>query len=341
MRRKNSAGCPCCGESVKCGIPCSACGGIYMLRGGTLTDDSGTYPLYYGGDGDSCNYDQSRRPQWCTSPLITTASLPVIVPHDLDPCEYTSKQVKYAFGVGCTITGQILFSMLVPGIAFCPLVPCMPGYIDVTDVRAESFLMFWRDALSTSLRCEDGVITASATYPDLVVGLDCPDLPATTRNVSVSIPIDTGDPEVCCNPCPIPKQNLTLSWGGGSFGSGSESLIYDPVARTWTCKHIFPILGEILFRFQCDYHVPTRQDRLTLYAAMTNPGTDYPFVQCQGIYGNYIGTCTGNACLYFEDFSCRPFHAHFVANHNMLGGQSCYLFAYPGTTYITDIYIDE
>lgn len=284
-----------------------------MLRGGTITDDHGTYPLLSALDGNQCLIN-GKNPQWCSgilhSPPLPTADINVF------PCTLTDQPVPYVLGAGCGIVPPyIFFDMLIPSIASCPSSPCMPGYFAGVPPSMQ-FFTFWRSSLAaTTVSCAGGVLTASATWDDVHPG-GCPDLASPTHSVSIAIPIETPRPQVCCVPCPIPKKNLTVTWNGPS--PGSSVLIWNGASWRGACAN------GMLWTLECSGNAT--HARVVKYA---NP-------DCTG------AVTDGGWLEQRIDFTCIPFHLHYRVDSSwnplsckiLNGGMDC------GSTSI-DVYIDE
>jgi len=65
----------------------------------------------------------------------------------------------------------------------------------------------------------------------------------------ISLPCGCGKNQVPCLPCPIPKQNLTISWVNPFFGNGSDTLVYGN--NVWQTGCSGGGGNQLIFLLQC------------------------------------------------------------------------------------------
>jgi hypothetical protein len=119
------------------------------------------------------------------------------------------------------------------------------------------------------------------------------------------------DPAFGCSPCPIPRRDLTVSWAGGPFGSGSTPLLYTAPGQ-WNSACSNQMLYSLScpggsVRFAVTYFVsgvcPGGQAM-----SCTSPGDNPPSLllassSCSPFYLGYTVSSTGCPALAVNGFT--------------------------------------
>ena len=299
MLTRKAAGCGCCGGGgggIYCGLSCSACGGVYLLNGGPVTDANGVHPLSWGGG------------SWGTGILLGPTSQAIVMNPDpgdpFDASSYGDGYVHYYYTVNC-LDGDLFFSM-----SCDPIVQVQGPLPDVTTKIAGYCVdpggpgcpagAVTLPVTAGSVGCSGGHITRTLTFSDAACPVSVPPPPtlpvaAFIATASVSIPIETAGAKVCCEPCPIPAQIITgtLSGPGGEISGGA---IYDSGSQTWTtgCH------SQTILSLACVSGIT-----IACVKYFTSGG-------CPG--GTSAQCCSSDATPAFTlvDYTCEPFHLHYA-----------------------------
>jgi hypothetical protein len=179
--------------------------------------------------------------------------------------------------------------------------------------------------------CTGGETRSTHSYScvDLGGGIGlCPPLSSATA----ILPMEEQREQVCCDPCAIPKVNLTLSYASFSFpdvartatfNAATGTLVYSPVGTgEWSgCFGTFTETGGgspastayVKWKLACDDFGATR----LYFTLFTSSG-------CVGELATYNWSSV-------VDFTCEPLHLHLTMNVPEL----------TGPTKFGDLYVDE
>jgi hypothetical protein len=211
---KIGGGC-CCGGgggNVTCGVPCSACGGVTILNGGYVDDANGRHPLSFGGL------------SWGTGIISWTSHQCFVADGYCNLIGIGDGTVTYGYVVSC-VSGLILFGIQVdPPITSANIPGCTPGF-DI-NFCGESGVGY--TAVTGATVCGGAAITKMLTSI-ASVNTGCGTVTMPTSSATLYLPVESPRPQICCQPCPIPKTTLTLTVDGGA----GISLPFDGTS-TWT-----------------------------------------------------------------------------------------------------------
>ena len=332
MRRKNTPGCPCCGSSgVNCGFPCAACGGVRLVVGeGQVTDANGSVGFLY----------LSGPQSWITNRLLYAPGY--LNFQDVFLCSGTpsAASLPYRYSFVCNSDGTIsLFVYQIPGplvdvpqFYICDgLTPggCCEIYIRTGTLGTRPGYFTRSDGFGGGVQpfrstvepvCADGVLTADFTF-DPLPGYGGLTIQPPSPTASLSIPIETPREQVCCAPCGIPKKDLVVSWTGAF--PGSANLIFNGNSWASECS------GGLRWTFGCPNSVGYPVLTVTRYSNASD---------CTGT------TTSGTVAGQPVDFSCNPYHMHYLARYDV-NSNACRILnnntACTVSTPAINVYVDE
>ena len=283
----------CCGSS-KCGFSCSACGGVTTLNGGTISDSIGSYQIQWN-PGGAFFFNP-------TDGIFMPPNGTIFATFGGSCLDDSGASLGYFYHVYCDGDGNLVCEIWTPPIHQCAFDPTICGYDagEIGGTPADPVAMFTSTVSPDSC---DGQITATFAFSDnsSCAGLT---IPPPVTSASVSIPIDPGTPEYCCQSCPIPKTGVKatvfvtpnlfgpyplIDRGGGVL---STDCIYD-AAWTGACGNVLRVKcvgGETVFEF-----------------VSFDGGTGCPGPSCNG--DEFI-LSTQNGEVQFASYSCAPYHLH-------------------------------
>jgi hypothetical protein len=334
-RKNQPGGCKCCGGSTTyCGPPCrlNACGDVHFVRKdpcvcnsalyppqsfGTLTDDNGTYPIVFNYTYGSyaCGSDPDYTPD-CVN-LGMDAYTYLRSPYNVCQIEPDAPGVPYFLQVGCGANGKLRIDL--HGSEFnCPFDD--KGYYG-TNVsnRATAPLSI---AYSDSEVCTSDSVTGTFSSFDFVSPYwksQLVNLPITSATVTFNIAKHDTSVYQCCNPCDIPKRNLTVSWANSVFGNGSAPLVYHEPTQYVGARWVSECANQLIYEFYCAF--PDLRLEVSYFISGSCPGGRKSSCTSDGLGGRF---------LQVDSYSCDPFHLAYTVTRGL-----CPVLASSGYTSFT------
>ena len=294
------------GDCVYCGTPCSACGGVKMLAGGTITDSNGTHsliPYTSGGWGG----------------IYITASITYSAPDCIEFIGSTPGIGAYKWIIQCVEGGKIkvlriwydYINLQLSGTSVGPL--CYRSYWTEDSYAPASLII--NPVCNTDTVDGSGSVSFSPPLDPTWTVVDEP-----PRDFSFSIPIESYPTrKQCCSPCPIPKVDLTIKevvTGGiipPPYDTGT--LTYHPIVgnspATWIGGPLYDLNAQIVSQLMCDPDTGIIDFSTSIYGIPT--GERYALAS----------------------YTCKPFHLEY---HNQFKNRYYYI---DGPADETDLGCDE
>ncbi len=231
MRRKNNPGCPCCESGdTACGSPCGICTDDYITGLPTASWDSLVvtnlvFPFgSTSGSGSTIGVQPSAANLFVVVPTRPPPAPPLSV-FFVNNILGADPHGFLAFEVACENGETTCFFEIIAGDFPIPLTATHDDPV-ITCSETEITVVFSNWAFET-------VVATSPPYE----GLPLYDI--SLGSVTVTYPITRPRPQICCNPCALPKQDMVLSWTNPTLGNGSSSLTFDSGTDMWSAAQGF------------------------------------------------------------------------------------------------------
>lgn len=231
MRRKNQPGCPCCESGdTACGSPCGICADDYITGPPTVVWDSLvvtnlSFPfLVYSGSGSTIGVQPSAANVFTVVPTLPPPSPPFTLFY-ITNLLFTQPDGFLIFEVSCE-NGETT-------CLFAIVTDSGPVTLDATH----------DDPVITCTGTEITVAFGNWVFDTVVAGdgpyAGLPLANITLDSVTVTYPITPPRPQICCNPCALPKQDMMLSWTNPTLGNGSSTVTFDSGTNIWSAVQEF------------------------------------------------------------------------------------------------------